>query len=745
MPIFTSLLKRPRSRLLLQAGMCCLAILLARPAAVAAQRALTVNGVDHRVYRTSRSITLDGRFTEADWAQADSITDFRQKDPVEGAPSTERTVVRLLATPTGLAIGWWCYDSDAANIVRSQVRRDAELRSDDYVSMGIDGLHDKRSAFYFRANSNGAMWDGEHVDIETGNESWDGVWDVRTSITGEGYFIEMLIPWATLRYADGDSVMGMNFRRFMPRKNEETLWRAWRRTEGLRFLEKEGIIGNLDGLPRRPRVEARPYISGESRLTERRYFAVSGDTVLAPSASDGNIGLDLKVPITNTITADLTFNPDFAQAEVDRQIVNLTRFPLFFPEQRPFFTEGSAIFDFGRPREAQLFYSRRIGLGANGTPVTIPVGVRMQGRAGSRQVGFLAARTSGDENSSNAVLRVKQDVLGRGYVGAMGTFAGETGRPGSAAGGVDFFLPYIVQGGQNLILLGNAAFSRDSAGGETGAHYRFMVDYPNDNADIVVRFDHIDAAYDPALGFVQQRGINRIAGNTQFTPRPKKRSRYIRRYEFNVASYDLVWGVNGGLDNASFSVKPFGVQFQNGDRLETTVRRRFDAPDQTFSLFTNADVAPGQYWWSRGELQYNGAEARAVKVTLNASVGDFYNGQSRDVSGSVRLRRAPHMLLTLEAQISDVTLPTTHFTANTARVRGDYAFNPRLNATLFAQWDNQSQRASTNARVRWTVKPGSDLYVVWNSAWPTGLERAIPWARPSRGGLVAKYVYFFRA
>jgi len=731
----------PLNRLILAAALG----LLAFAAPGRAQRALQINGVEHRAYRTSRNIELDGRFTEPDWAQADSITDFRQKDPVEGAPSTERTVVRLLATPSGLAIGWWLYDSDAAHIVRSQVRRDAELRSDDYVSMGIDGLHDKRSAFYFRTNANGAMWDGEHIDIERGNESWDGVWDVRTSITADGWFAEMLIPWATLRYAEGDSVMGMNFRRFMPRKNEETLWRAWRRTEGLRFLEKEGIVGNLDGLPRRPRVEARPYLSGESRLPERRYFAVRGDTTLLPAGSDGNIGLDIKAPITNTLTADITINPDFAQAEVDRQVVNLTRFPLFFPEQRPFFTEGAAIFDYGRPREAQLFYSRSIGLGANGNPVTIPLGVRMQGRAGSRQVGFLAARTSGEEKTTNAVLRVKQDFLGRGFIGAMGTFAGETGRPASTAGGLDFFLPYIVRGGQNFIVEGNAAWSRDSVGGVVGGHYRLMFDFPNDKADIVLRLDRIEAGYDPALGFVSQRGIHRVAGNTSFTPRPRKRSKYIRRYEFNLASYDLVWGINGGLDNASFSVRPFGLQFQNGDRVEASVRRRFDAPDETFGLFTNARVLPGQYWWTRTEVQYQGAEPRVVKVQLTASTGEFYDGRSSDVTASVRLRRAPHMLLTLDGQISDVALPTARFTANTVRLRADYAFNPRLNTTLFAQWDNQSQRASTNARVRWTVKPGSDLYVVWNSGWQTGLDRPIPFTRPSRGGLVAKYVYFFRA
>lgn len=698
---------------------------------------------DFRVYRTARSITLDGRLTEPDWARADSITDFRQRDPQEGAPATERTVVRVLATPTGMAIGWWCYDTDARRIVRSQLRRDAELRSDDYVSLAIDGLHDKRSGFYFRANANGALWDGEHVDAESGNESWDGVWDVRTQVTDEGFFIEMLIPWATLRYAEGDSLMGMNFRRFMPRKNEEVLWRAWKRTEGFRFLEREGTVGGLDGLPRRPRIEARPYVSGESRLPERTFFAVRGDSIVARSVSDANIGLDIKAPITNTITADLTFNPDFAQAEVDRQIVNLTRFPLFFPEQRSFFTEGSAVFDFGRPQQAQMFYSRRIGLGANGTPVTIPFGVRMQGRAGDRQVGLLAARTSGDENATNAVLRVKQDLLGRGYVGAMGTFAGQTGRPAAAAAGVDFSLPYVVQGGQNLVIQGNAAWSRDSVGGAVGGHYRLVVDYPNDNADIVVRYDRIDAAYDPALGFVQQRGIHRLGGNTQLTPRPARRSA-IRRYEFNLLGYDLVWGLGGGLDNASFSLKPLGLQFQTGDRFEINVRRRFDAPDRAFSLFPGAVVDAGQYWWSRGEMQFNSAEARAVRVTLNASTGAFYDGRSTEVSGSVRLRRTPHLLATVELSRSAVSLAAARFTANTVRLRSDYAFNPRLNATLFVQWDNQSNRASTNARVRWTVKPGSDLFVVWNSSWPTGLDRPIAWARPSRGGLVAKYVYFFR-
>jgi hypothetical protein len=697
---------------------------------------------DFRILRTTATIALDGRLDEPEWIRADSIVDFRQRDPVEGAPASERTVVRVLATPSGLAVGWWCYDTHVDGLRRSQLRRDAELRPDDYVSLAVDGLHDKRSGFYFRANANGAMWDGEHVDAESGNENWDGIWDVRTSVTAQGYFVEMLIPWATLRYADGDSVMGMNFRRFQPRRNEEDLWRGWKRTEGFRFLEKEGLVAGFAALPTRPRLEARPYVSSSASLAERQFTVAGTDSITAIARGEMNAGLDLKIPVGNTITADITLHPDFAQVEVDRQVVNLSRFPLFFPEQRPFFTEGAAIFDFGRPQQAQMFYSRRVGLGANGVPVTIPFGVRAQGRIGENQVGFLAARSGDNLDVTNAVLRVKHDVLGRGYVGVMGTFTGQEAREPSLSSGVDFSLPYIVNGGQNLVVQGNAAWTHDSAGGPVGGHYRLVVDYPNDKADIVMRFDRVETAYNPALGFVSQRGVHRLSGNTQLTPRPRRASR-IRRYEFNLLSYDLVWGIAGGLDNASFSVRPLGLQFQSGDRLEVSVRRRYDAPTDDFDLF-GVPVMAGGYWFTRVEGSWSASDARALRWSLNANSGEFYDGTSTEVSGSLRVRRTPHVLATLDLSRTEVRMPAGQFVANTVRLRGDYAFNPRLNSTLFAQWDNQSNRASANARVRWTVKPGSDLYVVWNSSWPTGLDRPIPWSRPLRGGLVAKYVYFFR-
>ncbi|WP_373069973.1 carbohydrate binding family 9 domain-containing protein [Gemmatimonas sp.] len=241
------------------------ALALALALALSASRAAAQSDV--RAFRTPDRITLDGRFNEPDWARADSITDFRQRDPDEGALASERTVVRLLATPDGLAVGWWCSDREPDRIVRSQLRRDASLNADDNVAFVVDGLHDRRSGFYFRANANGANANGarsdaEHLTFESGNEDWDGVWDVRAQVTGTGYQVGMLIPWGTLRYAQSDSVFGMNFRRFIPRKNEQVLNRGWKRTEGFRFLEREALVSGFTQLPARPKVELRPYAHG---------------------------------------------------------------------------------------------------------------------------------------------------------------------------------------------------------------------------------------------------------------------------------------------------------------------------------------------------------------------------------------------------------------------------------------------------------------------------------------------------
>jgi hypothetical protein len=300
-----------------------------------------------------------------------------------------------------------------------------------------------------------------------------------------------------------------------------------------------------------------------------------------------------------------------------------------------------------------------------------------------------------------------------------------------------------VRGTDNLVLLGSAAWNRDSIGGATGANYRVVVDYPNDHADIVVRYDYVDEAYDPALGFVVQRGIHRLAGSTAITPRPRN-ARLIRRWEFNALNYNVVWDMEGALDNALFSVRPLGAQFQSGDRVELNYFRIFDAPDAPFEVVPGTVIPVGEYWWDRAEFKYVGANIRPVVFNTEISAGTWYTGHRLDVEMSLLARIQPHYELSLELEQNRGDLAEGSFVANTARLRADFAINPRLTVTGFAQYDDQSDRGALNARLRWTPSPGSDLFVVWNSVWPFEPVRAFSLMRPQQGALVIKYTQYLR-
>ena len=722
--------------------------------------------------RFTRELRLDGNLNEAAWTRADSVTSFTQRDPTQGAPATEGTVVRFLGTADGLWIGVWASDSNPAAIRRTQLRRDADFGADDHITVMLSPTADKRTGFLFSINANGALNDAEILNFESESREWDGVWDGRAHVTADGWQAEILIPWQTLRYrptaSDSSSdAWDMNVRRFIRRKNESVLWTAWRRTEGIRFLESAGSLSGFraastimpDGLPRRAIAEVRPYLITTAALAERSVQA--DESLLATRAAGlrGTGGLDAKLAPAPTLTLDLTANADFAQAEVDRQVVNLTRFPLFFPEQRPFFTEGAGIFSFGRQQQTQLFYSRRIGLAATGVPIPLEAGGRLTGRLGAQQLGLLLTHTGGAIPATAAVARIKRDILGRGYVGAMGTLDAARGAASSAAGGIDINLPYVVKE-QNLVFAG--AVSMDG-GATTGDPFyaRALIDFPNDVADVALRIDRIGAGYKPDLGFVQQRDITRIGWQTELTPRPsslgaigaKLIAAHVRQLKFNLLSGELVHtlsneGALQGLSNGSLSTTPLGLEFNSGDEISVSFKRRYDAPDEAFELFDDAVVSAGRYAWNRVEVEYQGSSARRVGADVTVSRGSFYTGQSTDAELSVRGRFAPHVNVSIDVDQSTVSLVQLNtmrrFTARSARVRLDVAGSPRLNSTFFMQWDNESNRGAVNARVRWTSSPGSDLYVVWTSQWPTDLDRGIPWRTPTRGTLVVKYVRYVR-
>ncbi len=281
---------------------------------------------------TKESPKLDGYLNEDAWKVSRVIDQFFQREPYEGAVATERTEVRIITDDSNLYIGIICFDSDPGSIIAKEMERDSELGRDDNFSIILDTFNDKRSAFYFAINPNGAKFDAQ---IGAGgrrgmNKDWDGVWDVRTRITDNGWSAEIVIPFKTLRFKEQDKqTWGVNFRREIARKNEETLWQGWRRNEGIFQLGSAGELQMPTKIKQGRNFIVLSYLSSGYEKGFSPYDFETGGT--------GKIGFDAKYALSPTLTSDFTLNTDFAQVEADQERINLTRYSLFFPEKRAIF------------------------------------------------------------------------------------------------------------------------------------------------------------------------------------------------------------------------------------------------------------------------------------------------------------------------------------------------------------------------------------------------------------------------
>jgi hypothetical protein len=692
---------------------------------------------------------LDGRLTDSAWSTADSLADFRQRDPAEGDAGTERTVVRVLSTPEALYVGVWAEDRDVQAVRATVLRRDADLTVDDYITILIDSFHDRRGAFLFRTNPNGAMWDAQLSGFENLNESWNGIWDVSVARDSAGWTAEFRIPYQTLRFPRNATSLGFNVQRFIRRKNEEVLWQSYRRTEGLFQLLHEGALTGLAPLRRGRPLELMPYVLAKATANDHDPSGASlGGGGVSPKA-----GVDAKLAVSPTLTADFTVNTDFAQVEADSQVINLTRFPVFFPEKREFFLESSGIFDFGTLQQVQLFYSRRIGLRADGLPVPILAGARLSGKAGPWALGFLDARTGSGDEANALVLRAKHDLFERGYVGAMALQRSGPGVAGAERGaGFDIDLPLVVHG-QNLVPFAWIAGTQVPGVPGTPKAWRVATDYPNDLFDNFVSLYRINAGFTPTLGFVRRTGIWETTGHVDFMPRPKTLGIRQLVFEFPVPTWDIIAHEQGSLfhsgdwQTATLQWIPLGATMESDDHFEIDVLRLLDAPPDSFEVFRSVHIAPGRYWWTRGQFQYMSSPGRPLSVTALLGFGGFYDGTDLETGLEATWRKSGHLTLAGGVDRSEVSLPAAHFTALQATGRIEYAFNTRTVLLAFLQYNNEAERIDFNLRFHWIPVIGDDIYVVWNSGFttdPTVLHRfPSPHAlgHPLNGALVVKAVH----
>ena len=694
-------------------------------------------------------IRVDAAFAEPIWQSVDSIVAFRQREPLEGAPASERTVVKILRDAERVYVAVRAYDREMRNVRGTQLRRDADLSSDDNITILIDSYRDRRGAFLFRANPNGAMWDAQLTGFDNVNENWNGIWDVATRRDSASWSVEFAIPLRTLRFNPGSDVIGLNIRRVIRRRNEEDLWQSWERTQGLNnLLNTADVTGFGDVVRNRP-VELRPYVLG--RAVAPSYDAIGSR--LTPSENAAKVGLDAKLGLTPTLTADLTLDTDFAQVEADQQVINLTRFPTFFPEKREFFLESSGLFDLGTRQRTQLFYSRRIGLDSTGAPVPIVGGARLYGKIGAWGLGLLDVRTGGAERANDVAFRLSRDVLERSSIVAMVVDRSANGRRAERGAGLDLDFPLIV-GGYNVEPHFWMMGTRTSAASGTPLAWRISTDAPNDLLDNFVSLYSIDAGFNPTMGFARRTGIWEATGHIDFQPRPRVLG--IRQLDLTpIPSWDIITDRRNNLSDVSkwqtadFEWHVLAGDLQSGDHFEMNVRRELDAPTEAFGIFRETTITPGRYWWTTGDVQYKTTSGRPLSAEAIISTGQFYDGHATTAEVGGTFRGAGHAIVGTTYSVTSARLPTDGFTAAQVTGRIEYAFTTRADFLGFAQYQNEDRRIDFNLHFHWIPKIGDDLFVVWNSGYTT--DPQAPWRFPERralshplnGALVVKAVHRF--
>jgi hypothetical protein len=690
--------------------------------------------VIHAQY-TKGAIKLDGKLDEPIWEKATHISNFTQRELNIGEPATERTEVAIIYTARTLYIGFWGYYSEPDKLVAREMKRDFEFDVEDNFEVIIDTYNDDRNGFLFVVNPNGARADVQVINNgESENEFWNGVWNAKTTVTDQGWFAEIQIPFSTLKFKTdvSEQIWGINFERNIRRKREQLLWQGWSRDSELELLNRAGTLVGLDSIISKDFIEVKPYAIGGGQFTpgkEERQL---------------NAGGDINYLITPTLRMNLTFNTDFAQVEADRQQINLTRFPLFFPERREFFLEGQDFFDMGMGNTVIPFYSRRIGLAEDRSTVPIIAGARLLGKVNNSTLGALSMQTASRDSvpSTNyTVLSWRQDVLKQSSVGILSANKYENGRLHSTTGAYGLYSTSSLFGNKNLNI--GAAFTQnynsDDFDENANAH-RIYLSFPNDKVEFDMAWQRSATSFNPEVGFLRRDNFQEFYAELEWKPRPKNSFKWIRQFSFKGLDMNyFIYDDTKEFQSFFYEIRPLGFETRNGEFFEFNLQRRAEGLREPFEIKEGITIAEGEYWYNRMEIQAATFGGRTWSVSTRIGWGEFFTGNSTESTHEASWRASRFLKIGAIYGKNWVDLPEGSFDTDLIGNRIEYAVNPNLFGSLFSQWNSEEEEAIINFRLQWIPIIGADFFFIVNQAYDTS---GTSW-KPERTTILGKLIWRF--
>ncbi|MCZ6673104.1 MAG: DUF5916 domain-containing protein [Verrucomicrobia bacterium] len=701
------------------------------------------------VTETTEKITIDGVLDEAIWNEAPNIGELIQRQPDTGQAPSEKTEVILLRDSDKLYIGVMAYDSEPDKILGTNMARDIELRSEDSLEILLDTFRDQRNAYYFATTPAGAFVDGLVYGTNLLNLDWDAIWDVQTKRTELGWTAEIAIPFKSLSFRADQDVWGFNIGRKIYRKLEEDFWSSARLETEFLQVSEAGEISNMRGLNQGIGLDVRPFVA-----SSWLHSKATGDDDF-----DFEPGLDIFYNITPSLKLTGTINTDFGETEVDARQINLTRFSLFFPEKRSFFLEDVGVFNFasagpetflgspGSSADVFPFFSRRIGL-LDGQEVPIDVGAKLTGKLGSTDIGFLGVRT-GDtsfvEGKNFFVGRFKQNLFEQSYVGGIFTDGDPASGQSSKTYGADVSLASSNFLGNQRNFIFNAYGLKSENDGASGddLSYGFSAHYPNEIWEGLVVYREIQKNFDPGVGFVQRNNVRMYRVGGGYNPRPRDFLN-IEKMLHDVSYTRFERLDNGLLESSELNISVIDWHFRSGDGLH--VVDYFSGVEQLFEPF---EISPGvvlpvgKYETDRYNVLFFTASKRRLSGFVSVSWGDFWTGSANEVRAKITYKIPPWFTFTTDVDQTSAKLPEGNFTARILSSTLDFAVSPRLTFSNLIQYDNRSRKMGWQSRMRWTLNPGSELFVSFVQGWirdPSSSLRFI--AQDTK--LATKFQYTFR-
>ncbi len=694
------------------------------------------SGVPLPVIATAAEVTeapaVDGRLDEAAWQQAQVMTGFTQREPLDGQPASERTEVRVVFDAEALYVGVWAFDSQPENITYGERIRDFEVTESDAIVFVLDTYNDDQNGFIFGTTPTGIEYDGQVANEGRGggrfggggfnsrqrfqsgsgggfNKNWDGSWTVATTTDGQGWYAEFRIPFNTLRYGNDAEAWGFNVSRRIRRLNEESFWTPVPREFNLYRLN---YAGDLEGLrpPFQRLATMTPYVLGS---TARDYTS----TTETGFGQEGNVGGDVKFQVTQGLTLDVTYNTDFAQVEVDDQQLNLTRFRLNFPEKRPFFLENAGFFNVGGGG-ADLFFSRAIGI-ANGQPVPIKGGARLSGRTAGLNVGLLHIETDGAEGLQDpqgySVARVARELPNRSRIG--GLFINKGGLEGDPLG--NFNRTYALDGalgiGEAITFSGFASRTHGRVAGANEYAWDLATGWTSRDLEINASVREIGEGFNPEVGFLPRRGFRYYQAFVMYKIRPSW-LREVRPHVMYNTFHSRKNGVDHGFQESGFLHIDTHWEWPSGAQINTGMNLVTEGLYQPFQIRgTDVVVPEGTYRGWETNLVFNTNAAARLSLSSSVNIGSFLSGSRWGGDGSVTFR--PNASFSTSARINyfNIDLPEGEFETVLLGLNLGYFFTPRIYVQSLIQRSSQIDAWSANLRFGWLNTAGTGLFIVYNN------------------------------